>query len=238
MRQQKADRSGVDTLRNHFIGKLIPGVGRWGELDVLRGWKDDFLGDSLHEQYTTQLVGGAVNLPATAGGDHGGIIGFRTNAGANNFARLWLGDAANSYASLDADEGWLMFVRMKVNVSIAGNFHVALGARNVAGTRVARCGIHSWVIANNWSIEGTDGLGTTRTDTLVAFDTDWHWHVLDVYPIIGARQIDYWLDGSLIGSHATNVPTDILTPYISVYNIDAAARSIDVDVWAVIPRNL
>ncbi|HUV65518.1 MAG TPA: hypothetical protein VMW24_16595 [Sedimentisphaerales bacterium] len=237
MRQQIASRQAVDRLKNHFISKQIPGVGTWGEIDALRGWKDDFFGDVLKDQYTA-VSNGAGSGGALQNNAHGGVYRLTAGAGAGFYHYLWLGDAADGFATLDADLGWVMMGRFSIShtTSIAGDF----GAIDSASNNVILAGMNTTAVANNWLLQTRTGGGVVNSvDSGVAADTNPHWHVLDVKPITGGlRQVDYFLDGAQIATTAVSVPIVVLTPIVRCYAVAAAARNNDLDFWGVIPRNL
>jgi len=237
MRQQITSRQAVDRLKNHFIGKQIPGVGTWGEIDALRGWKDDFLGDVIADQYTA-VSNGAGSGGALLNNAPGGFYQLTAGAGVGFFHQLWLGDAADGFATLDADEGWVMMARFSLShtTTIAGEF----GVRDLAYNNTIDAGLNVGFLANNWIIKTRTGGGAINTvDTGVVADVSLHWHVLDVYPITGGlRQVDYFLDGARIATTTISVPIAVLTPYVQSYATAAAVRRVYLDFWAVIPRNL
>jgi len=83
---------------------------------ALRGWRDDFLGDALHEQYTA-VSNGAGSAGALQNNAHGGVYRLTAGAGVGFSHVLWLGDAADGFATLDADYGWTMITRMSINAA-------------------------------------------------------------------------------------------------------------------------
>lgn len=239
MKRPIVSKKSLDLQSNHFL-RRSPGYPlgvSLGELDYLRGWKDDFLGDALHEQYTTEFAG-VNSIVATLWPDaHGGWVNLQSGDGAGRYSRLWLGDAVDGYATLDADEGWVQIVRMKI--SHTTNIAAEFGAWNSTTNDVILAGINTPVVAANWSIITRTGGGAVNSvDSGEAADTDWHWHVLDVYPITGGRQVDYFVDGNLIATTTVSVPIIPITPIVRCYSAAAAIRTNDLDYWAVIPRNL
>lgn len=236
MRLPGTDREAIDRLKNHFISKMIPGVGTWGELDALRGWKDDFLGDQLADQYTA-VSSGAGSSGALLNNYHGGAYLLTAGAGAGFFHYLWLGDAADGFATLDADIGWLMLARCRMShiTNIVGDF----GALDSAHNNIIQAGISTAAPAGNWLlVTRTGGGAVNNVNSGIAADTDTHWHALNVYPITGGRQVDYFLDGIQIATTTVSVPTIVLTPLARCRAVAAAARAVTLDYWGVIPRNL
>ena len=236
MRQATKVREDIRAGSDHFLRRVNPLIGcPLGELDYLRGHKDDFFGDLLRDEYTSSVngVGSFIVLLDAA---HGGQVSLTAGPGSGRYARLWLGDAADGYDTLDVDDGWVMIVRMKNNTS-GGAWAIQFGAADAAGARYNRAGINTLVSAANWMVQTNNGAAGS-TVSAVAFDTNWHWHTISAYPITGGYQIDYWLDGGLIVSHTTNIEANARTPYLEVYSLDATLRSANIDFWAVIPRNL
>jgi len=240
MRVQKADRSAVDTLRNHFIGKLIPGVGTWGELDVARGFKDDFLGRVISGYYlaVSNGAGSGGTLAYATHGQPNGVYRLTAGAGAGFYHYLWFGDGADTYPCLDGDVGWAMMALMQLSATT--NFAGDLGANDAASNNVIRAGLNTTAVAANWSIVTRTGGGAVNSvDTGVTADVLAHWHKLEVFPIGGGlRQVDYFLDATKIASTTTSVPTAALTPLVRAYAVAGASRFINLDAWLTIPRDL
>jgi len=205
------------------------------DYDWHRGWKDDFLGDSLHEQYTP--VSNGAGSGGTLLSTHGGAYRLTAGAGAGFYHYLYLGDAADSYGTLDADLGWVMLARMAVSgtTSVLGLF----GSRDVAWANFIRLGIDT-TLSVNWLIQTRTGGGAVNTvASAVPADTGNHWHAANVYPITGGlRQVDYYLDGVQIATTTISVPTAVLTPMAMCYAVAAASRYMNLDFWGTIPGNL
>lgn len=235
MRRPIKTRKDLEIASDHFLRRNsgYPLGVTLAELDYLRGWKDDFFGDAIDARYASSIVGVGSGL-SLVDGAHGGWLRLTAGPAAARYAYLWLGDAIGGQDTLDADEGWIQISRMKL--SHTTNFLAMFGVYNAALAHYIQAG-YSSAVGANWLLRGSDGAPWNNAST-VAADTDWHWHVLNVYPITGGRRVDYYLDGSLIASQTANVPATVLTPILISYSLGAAARSMDVDYWAVIPRNL
>lgn len=234
MKQQSTSRQAVDTLRNHFLGKLISGVGYWGEHDVLLGWKDDFLGDQLKDEYSQTIagVGSSIALQNWIGGG----VRLRGGPGAARYALLELGDGAGNYEPCQSSPGWLQISYFKLGNNT--NIYAGLYAYNSGGTEIVFTGVRTDVVANNWIIRANDGVAFAHTDTGVATDTNYHWHVQEVYPTSTGHQIDYYLDSELIGEQTTRIPVGIqLAPACLSYTVGGAAnKNLWLNFWAMIPR--
>lgn len=202
-----------------------------GIYDVLGGHHDDFFGQALGAGYATEVSGGSVELRDS---EHGGVVRLRANAGVGNWARLWLGDAAGGYDTLDADEGWLMLFRGR---HADWTSTTMLFGANDATTSSDR--IWAANISGTWRLRCTSGGATTTVDSGISVDGDRYRHALEVYPTASGHQVDYWLDGVLIASCTSDVPAVPLTPMLYVYsNDDGESKTMYCNYWAVVPRFL
>jgi hypothetical protein len=201
---------------------------------ALRGWQDDFFGDQLKDEYTPQATGAGSSV-ALVDGAHGGWVRLISGPVGGRSGRLWLGDAADGFDTLDADEGWTQIVRMKLND--VSDQTTVFGTGNAGNNRYIRAGLRTASSAN-WMVQTNDGVATV-TASSVAADTNWHIHRLEVYPITGGgRQVDYFVDGVELLSKTTNVPTDIISPFVLIVSVIAASEQVDVDSWKVLPKNI
>ena len=225
-----------DAGSNSFLLRHIQTLGiSLGEMDHLRGHKDDFFGDQINDEYEQETVGAGstITLADTA---HGGWVQLRAGDDPGRYSRLWLGASAGGYNTLDADEGWVQMALIKYPFANTDVVHMMGAAATPAFGGYIQLGLDT-AIGANYIIQCFDGVLTT-TDSGIAADNAWHWHVADVYPITGGRQVDYYLDGALIAYQTTNVPTTVLTPFGITYNRGTAIRRSDWDYWGVIPRQL
>lgn len=231
-------RANLEAASNHFLRRVNPIVGApLGEIDLLRGHRDDFFGDLLRDEYTPQTVGGG-SLVTLQDAAHGGWVRLTADTADGNSAALYLGSAAGGFDSLDADDGWVMFWRMRANQLT--NIQATAGVYSVGGNDFLYAGFRSDISAANWMIRCVAGGVATNIDTGVAADTGWHWHTLFVRAITGGRQVDYWVDGAPIGTNTVNVSGVIMEPVLFCVNRGGAApaRTADFDMWRPTPRNL
>lgn len=229
MRRPIKTRKDLEIASNHFL-RRNPGYAigvTLTELDYLRGWKDDFFGGSLHEQYS--IAANLGGFGAFSDGAHGGVYRLFTGAANGSYFFLYLG---GGFETLDPDEGWVMGTRMKISstASLYGDF----GAIGPAWNNTILAGIDTGLVANNWYIQSRRAGVRTFIDTGVAADTGWHWHWLEVR----TNLIKYFLDGNLIATKTDNVPTISLQPIVKCGSYAAAEKRLDLDTWIVIPRNL
>jgi len=205
---------------------------------VLRGWRDDFLGRTWHEQYDVTDVVGAGSSITLLDAAHGGHLSLRSGAGVGRYARIWLGAFAGGYNTLDADEGWTQIARIQYQFALTNVIYMIGANITPALNRYIRVGVDTNIGAN-YILQCNDGVLST-TDSGVAADGAWHVHRLEAYPdpVAGGCRVDYFLDGALIAYQTANVPTEVLTPFGFTYSRAANVRRSDWDYWDVIPGNL
>lgn len=216
---------------------ILDAIGPTLTLDhVLNGWHDDFLGDLIKDQYTAASSGTAA-AGALQNNAHGGVyrLSSGTSTGANHV--LYLGNSADAYATLDTDPGWITATLM--TVSRTTNAACITGARDAAFNNAVDIGISTTDVATNWCLRTRTGGGAlTALNTGTPADTNPHSHVLHVRPVAGTLTADYWLDATKIGTTTTNVPSNVLTPYMSAYLPAAAAACYsDVNAWHIMPNH-
>ena len=85
----------------------------------------------------------------------------------------------------------------------------------------------------NWYLRTYDDSGGADifTNSGVAFDTAMHWHVLEVSTGYAA----HWLDGSLINSTTTKIPTIPMTANVRCLARANASKYMDLDYFAAVP---
>lgn len=238
MRRPIVAKDSLDLQSDHFL-RRSPGYPlgiSLSELDYMRGWRDDFLGHSLDVRYTS-MVGGAGSTISLRN-QVGGVVRVQSGGAATRYAVLELGDFAGGYEPCDADQGWVQIAYAKLDEIT--DIYAGLYAHNFGGLEIVFTGVRTDVVANNWIIRTHDGVAFAHTDTGVPTDTDYHLHVQHVYPTdVPGYQIDYWLDGGIIGSQTTRIPTVQLAPALLCYTIaGAATRQYRINFWNMIPRDL
>ena len=225
----------MDNATNvHQLSRINPVLGlSLGEMDYLRGWKDDFHGHTIDPSryaFDTAGVGSLSFRVNHLGFEPSGWMRGTSGPGAGRYSRVWLGNAIDTRPSLDADFGWAMAVRWRIDV--VGSSAMRFGAGNVGGTREIVAGYNSGLGAN-WIVTCTDGGGasTTAAATGPAIDTS-YWMGLNVTD----TEVNLTLNGALIVTHTTNIPGDLLTPEIFVVSNAGNTVKLDVDVWGTMPR--
>lgn len=173
--------------------------------DYLTGWGDDFVGKALHPQYTSTVnASGTVTLRDAA---HGGWVRLYAPNAAGAYARLWLGDAAAGYSTACITSEWLVAIRMRVSTA---NVAQAVFGAYEAGTNNLYYGGHVPSLSANWLLWSRDNAGAaSSTASAIAVDTDWHTLVFRSRITF----LELWLDGSLICTHNTNLPTGCMEPF-------------------------
>jgi hypothetical protein len=205
---------------------------------------DHFLGDSLKNQWATDVSTGATI--AIVGGQAGGVIAFTTDADDNDHATLGLG--LNYLVS----NGWIFFEARVRNVTastaraveiglsdalsetagLAFSNHSVAGVTDVADNAVifgydTDASMTAW--AANWANAGTPG----ALNTGVAVDhTTWHKFAIAVN---SAGDAFWYIDGVLVASRASAIATTaLLTPWVSLKSLSAAAKTVQCDYAGII----
>lgn len=198
------------------------------DYDWLRGKKCDFLGDAIPAEFTSDLSGGDISL---IDGEHGGIARLRSGNVNTNYARLWLGDAVGGYDTIRPQDGVVLIARL--HCSEITNCDMTFGLWDIVGGNYLWIGLRT-TVGNQWIVRCFDG-GASQTASGILADTDWHTHAVE----ISRDLVNYWLDGTLIVTHTTNVPNaTFMTPFAWACTRENAHKNLRVDFWGVIPRNL
>ena len=198
---------------------------------VARGWRDDFLGDLLMDQYEQRLVGAASSLVLQSA--HGGVLRLTAGNVISDYARIMLGDSAYTFNTLDADFGWFMVGRYKLSHTTSILVDMFVTDALVNRIHVAADTDHG----PNWYLRMDNNSGVDNwADSGIAIDTAWHVHRLEVT----SGRAEHWLDGALINYTTVKIPTVVETGNLRCLARAAfiAGRWMDADYWVVEPRNL
>lgn len=200
-----------------------------GEMAFLRAFTDDFLGDLLDDRYEQRTEAAARSSLTLQDAAHGGVLRFLTGNVAADYARIMLGDSGYNMDSLDPDDGFELigYWALSGTTSILGDMFVNAPSWN-----------HIHITADtdhggNWYLRTDNNSGVDAwADSGVAIDTDWHWHRL----LAESGSAEHYLDGALINSTTTKIPTVPMTANMRCLARANASRYLDLDFWAVIAR--
>jgi hypothetical protein len=195
----------------------------------LRGWKDDFLGDQFCDQYDVSDKVGAGSSIYLIDGIHGGMTNIYSGNVANNYQSLWLGAAGGTNDTISADPGFLM-IGNYAHFPLT-NLRTRFGTCNAAGNRRILLQADTSV-SGNFILVTQDAGGTTTVDSGVPLNAAWNWWALEAEPTV----VNLWLEGVIIATSTTHIPTDVLTPTVRCQSLDANAHWVTLDYWAVIPN--
>ncbi|NIN97696.1 MAG: hypothetical protein GTN93_21825 [Anaerolineae bacterium] len=201
--------------------------------DMLRGWREEFFGKQIDARYTTYSVGSGSQSLVTF---HGGVYRLRTTASGSEES-LWLGAAGSAYSSLESlGKGWVMVGLLQHQHCLtAGGQQTMMGvARDTNYNEYIWCGVNYARSSTNWLVVTNDGVAVSQSNSGVAFDQDWHYHMLHVHD----QEVDYYIDSELVvDGHSSNVSTSKMTPILRNYNGTNTDRHLRVNFWTIIPRN-
>lgn len=198
---------------------------------ALRGWRDDFLGDAVHEQYTLLVnAGGAGALMDNV---HGGFYQLSVPNAAGAYARLFLGDGAAGFSTIGMAAGQATIMIGKVGLDTLGTAQGVMGALEAGTNNLCYCGYVSSLSAN-WLIYSRDNAGgASWTASTIAVDTNFHWLRFEINPTI----LRLYVDSVLVCTHTTNLPINYLEPFWQAYR-ESGVLNFYLDFVAVIPMNL
>ena len=201
-----------------------------GELGLFqRGWRDDFLGDLVRDEYEQRTEVAARSSLVLQDGAHGGVLRLLTGNQVSDYARLMLGASSDLFDTLDPDNGFRLigYWKLSSTASILGDKFVNAPAWNFIHITA------DTAIGANWMLRTDNNSGVeVQTDSGVAFDTDQHWHQLYVESGYAA----HYLDGLLINSTTSKIPTVPMTADFRCLTRTTAVKYLDLDYWAVIPE--
>jgi hypothetical protein len=203
--------------------------------DLLRGWRDDYLGDALDARYTEDsYASGAGALWDDA---PGGWLRLATSTTIYSQYKLWLGTQTGTISNVGSTTAeYVILLRAKLNDGSDVQF--MFGAQDSStGNDFVLAGVATPYESTKWIIRSRVGGGTPTVEASdVAFDTDWHDLALRAWYNGSGRQADFWVDGELVASKTTDMTDATMTPNFFLQTRTSAAITAYVDFFAVIPR--
>lgn len=171
---------------------------------------DDFSGSLYDDRFWAVTGTGSV---ATIDGV-GGIIQVRSNSNSSYF----LGH--NSFCAFSAAKNAVFETRFRVTNTASVYAEIGL-----SGTHYA-C-----ILSNSgaWNTYTSSAGGNTSNASGISLDTSWHNIVIST----NDTTVTFRLDGTIIGTHTTNLPTSDLQPYVYISNTAGATRDIELDYITV-----
>jgi hypothetical protein len=155
-----------------------------------------------------------------------GILRRNTTATNNATSRMYLGTSHNLIDPA-ANHYILWVARLNTNDATT---EARVGATDNPNSEAMANGIYFEKLNadTNWFCVTRASSTQTRTDTGVAVDTAFH----DFrYEIVGGATVLCQIDGVLVGTNTTNIPTDFLNPFTQINNSEAADKTMDHDYF-------
>lgn len=157
---------------------------------------------------------------------------FRVGSGTSSaWARIWTMDNASIEIGTTAYVQSALF-KLSAVPDATDDFEFGIGfADNVLGsaTDLVFLGADRSINATNFSVNVGDGTYSTA-DTGVAMDTSWH--VAQVY--MTSTECRFYLDGSLVHTETTNLPTGDIAAYGATYRWIAGAAQYGAVDWCAL----
>lgn len=186
------------------------GSGSWGIL----GWTS---------AGTITVQGSEVNRPGLLRIDTGAVSGTQARISYSNSGAI---DPGNNHSIL-----WL--ARLNSN---DGNTTLRIGQGNSVASSPPASGIYFEKLDadTNWFCVTRAGGVQTRTDSGVATSTSF----VTFFTLRNSSGVFFYLNGSLVATHTTNIPTQFISPYVFIINSAAASKTVDVDYFEMKIFNL
>lgn len=199
---------------------------------------DNFVGAAVDSRWATDLSTGAT---IAVNAQTGGAIRFTLDTDDNDHATLALG------LHWLVSKGWTFFetsfksvtaitlraIEIGLSDATSETNGLAFSDHSVAGItavadNAALFGYDTDATMTKWAVNSVNAAGTPQADLLTAAPTT-------SYVRLGIAVNDggdafYFVDGALVATHTAAVATTaVLTPWISLKSLSAAAKSIDID---------
>ena len=167
---------------------------------------------------------------------HPGLAIFST--GTTTTGRITFGNQDSSSILLGAGKCRFGLVMKLTTLSDGTNtYTVRMGWGDVfAGESVDFVGFRysHGVNGGEWQAVTRSNSTETATDTNVAADTNWHTYEADINA--GATSVQFWIDGTSVGTNSTNVPTGTgrevtMIPLNLIKSAGTTARTVQLDAY-------
>ena len=183
-------------------------------------WEDDFLGDSIADEWFTWGTGGRGST-VVVDGQTGGIVRLTTGTTIADIRGL---DWSTPFRILLTSKNVALEVRAKLNTVVSGSDAYRFGL------------MYDWanyldffLNAGVWYAQQYLAGAQTLQATTLTYDTNWHIFRIET----SATAIKYYGDDVLLQTLTTNIPTNYLYLWMLAYTGVAVAKSVDVDYVAV-----
>ena len=176
---------------------------------------DDFISNDFKSLYNWVQGGGSGTFDSKNGEINApGILSLKPPSVTTNYSNLNLypGNAGN-FGITPGNQGDVTYqFHFRSHYVMSGGVIHKIGAFPSApnGTVVPLNGMYfSNNPFSNWMAITGNGSTTTQTDTGLSADTNWH--IFKMVVNAAATEIKFYIDGALITTHTTNLPTSPLT---------------------------
>ena len=186
------------------------GSGAWGVL----GWTS---------AGTLTIQGSEANRPGILRIDTGAVSGTQARISFSNSGAI---DPASNHSDL-----WT--ARLNTNDA---NTTLRIGQGNSVAASPPGNGIYFEKLDadTNWFCVTRAAAVQTRNDSGVAVNTNFNTFFISR----NSSGVAFYINGALVCSHSTNIPTQFISPFAFIINSAAAAKTVDIDYFEVKVYNL
>jgi len=198
--------------------------------DIMRGWSEDFQGDTLDPRLTLTTAGGGTGTLTDS--SHGGVYYLTVPNTAGAYARLFLGSGAGGFSTIRMAPQYETIMLARMVPDRLGTGQAMIGAIEIGTSNLCQAG-YSSAVSPNWIIWSRDSAGAqSSTPSAIPVDPS-TWHKLAL--TINSTALTLHVDGALACTHSTNLPSNYLEPYCQCYR-ESGVLNVLLDFAAVIPR--
>lgn len=166
---------------------------------------------------TTTVLASEANRP--------GLIRRDTSAVINTFTSISISSTSSAFDPAVVNSlTWI--TRLNTNDA---NTSVKIGSQGSAFTIAPAAGEYFEKLAadTNWFCVTRQGGVETRTDSGVAVNTSFNTFKYTN----NISSVEFRINGSVVCTHTTNLPTSFINPTVAIQNTAAAAKTIDIDYF-------
>lgn len=175
---------------------------------------DDFVGSNYDNRWwTARGTGGSITTQTY------GIVRVRANANLNY--EFYQNDLCDfSVAKLAVQTA-----RWRISAASLMSGEVGFEAASPDSGSNWICFIYDSDTGSNWYVQSASGGSVTTTNTGVAADTSYHEFKISCT----STELTFFLDGTLVATVTTNIPTNLLQPYVFVVSKTGTTRDVFLD---------
>jgi hypothetical protein len=196
-----------DSISNKFVNK------KWYDDETTAIFFDDFITSSLNNNWVISTLGPLSNITVIDG--VGGQLKLTSGNITNDFSKL-----CTSKKQLDVSHS--LYIKLRIKLLSTTDINVFIGSINDNNNLIK----FTYDSNNsNWFSESRSNGNIIMTDTTIVADLNWH-----IFEIkASSSAIRYSIDGNIVSTLTTNIPTLLLQFYIQCNSLTNLSKSFICD---------